>query len=77
MLKPCSEAVFWSANYVTSPCLLRFLMQRMLLAELAILAEFQPVRIVLLILVGLVVAALAFRAGQRNRVSHVSFAPLA
>jgi hypothetical protein len=52
-------------------------MQRMLLAELAILAEFQPVRIVLLILVGLVVAALAFRAGQRNRVSHVSFAPLA
>lgn len=56
--------------------LLRLLVQRMLLAELAILAELQPVRIVLLVLVGLVITALALRAGQRNRVAHPLLHPL-
>ena len=50
-------------------------MQRVLLAEFAVLAELQPVRIILLVLVGLIITALAFRAGQRNCVAH-SLAPL-
>ena len=45
-------------------------MQCVLLAELAILVEFDSIRIVLLVLVGLVVATLALSAGQRNRIAH-------
>ena len=44
-------------------------MRRMLLAELAILAELDPIRIVFLVLVGPVIAVLADRTGQRNRVA--------
>ena len=45
-------------------------MRRMLLAELAVLVEFQTIRIVLLVLIGLIVTAFAFRAGQCNRIAH-------
>ena len=45
-------------------------MQSVLLAELAILVEFDSIRIVLLVLVGLIVAALALSAGQRNCIAH-------
>lgn len=44
-------------------------MRRMLLAELAILAELDPIRIVFLVLVGPVVAIFANRTGQRNRIA--------
>ena len=44
-------------------------MRRVLLAELAILAELDPVRIVFLVLVGPVIAVLADRTSQRNRVA--------
>ena len=47
-------------------------MRRMLLAELAILVELKPIGIILLVLVGLIVAVLANRAGQRNGIAHVS-----
>ena len=47
-------------------------MRRMLLAELAIFIEFQPIWMVLLVLIGLVISVLANRAGQRNGVAHVS-----
>ena len=47
-------------------------MRRMLLAELAILIEFKPIGIILLVLVGLIVAVLANRAGQRNGIAPVS-----
>ncbi len=39
-------------------------------AEAAVLAHFQPVRIVLLVLHGVVVALFALRAGQGNFDSH-------
>lgn len=52
-------------------------MKRMLLAEFAVLIEFQPIRIVLLVLVGLIITALAFRAGQRNRIAHFFCTPFA
>ena len=45
-------------------------MQCVLLAELAILVEFDSVWIILLVLVGLVVATLALSAGQRNCIAH-------
>ena len=45
-------------------------MRRMLLAELAVFIEFQPIRMVLLVLVGLIVPILANRTGQRNGVTH-------
>ena len=45
-------------------------MRRMLLAELAIFIEFQPIWMVLLVLIGLVISVLANRAGQRNGVTH-------
>ena len=45
-------------------------MQSVLLAELTILVEFDSIRIVLLVLVGLIVAALALSAGQRNCIAH-------
>ena len=45
-------------------------MRRMLLAELAVFIEFQPIRMVLLVLVGLIVPILANRTGQSNGVTH-------
>jgi hypothetical protein len=48
----------------------------MFLAELAILIELQTIRVVLLILVGAVVAAMALRALQRDIVAHLLFTPL-
>ena len=56
--------------------LLRFLMNRVLLAELAVLVHLKPVRVVLLVLVGAVVAAMALRALQRDIVAHLLFTPL-
>ena len=49
--------------------LFRFLMRRVLLAEFAILVNLNPIGIVLLVLVGPVIAVLANRTGQRNRVA--------
>ena len=69
-------------NHFTSPfvprtaLLLRFLMHRMLLAELAVLIELQTIRVVLLVLVGAVVAAMALRALQRDIVAHPLLHPL-
>ena len=51
-------------------------MNRVLLAELAILVHFKPVRVVLLVLVGAVVAAMALRALQRDIVAHPLLHPL-
>ncbi len=51
-------------------------MRRMLVAELAILADLQAIRIVLLVLVGLVVAVLADGTGQRDRVAVPLLHPL-
>lgn len=51
-------------------------MERVLLAELAILIELQTIRVVLLVLVGAVVAAMALRALQRDIVAHLLFTPL-
>ena len=48
----------------------------MFLAELAILIELQTIRVVLLILVGTVIAAMALRAFQRDIVAHLLFTPL-
>ena len=48
----------------------------MLLAELAVLIELQTIRVVLLVLVGTVVAALALRALQRDIVAHLFLHPL-
>ena len=48
----------------------------MFLAELAVLIELQTIRVVLLILVGTVVTAMALRALQRNIVAHLLFTPL-
>ena len=62
-----SAKTFTSSN--AGKLLLRFLMRRMLVAELAILADFQAIRIILLVLVGLVIAVLANGAGQRDRVA--------
>jgi hypothetical protein len=56
--------------------LLGFLMDRVLLAELAVLIELQTIRVVLLVLVGTVVAALALRALQGNIVAHLFLHPL-
>lgn len=56
--------------------LLRFLMNRVLLAELAVLVHLKPVRVVLLVLVGAVVAAMALRALQRDIVAHLYLHPL-
>ena len=44
-------------------------------AEAAILAHFQPVRIVLLVLHGVVVALFALRAGKGDLHSHSSAPP--
>jgi hypothetical protein len=67
-------------NYFTPslhvPGLLRFLVNRVFLAELAILIELQTIRIVLLVLVGAVVAAMALRALQRDIVAHFFSHPL-
>ena len=49
--------------------LLCLFMRRMLLAELAILIELDPVRIVLLVLVRPIIAIFADRAGQRDRIT--------
>ena len=48
----------------------------MFLAELAVLIELQTIRVVLLVLVGTVVAAMALRALQRDIVAHLLFTPL-
>ena len=48
----------------------------MFLAELAVLIELQTIRVVLLVLVGTVVAALALRALQGNIVAHLFLHPL-
>ena len=45
-------------------------MQRVLLAPLAVLLELDAVRIVLLVLLGRVVAALALSAGQGDQRTH-------
>ena len=51
-------------------------MQRVLLAELAVLIELQTIRVILLVFVGAVVAAMALRALQRDIVAHLLFTPL-
>ena len=48
----------------------------MFLAELAVLIELQTIRVVLLVLVGTVVTAMALRALQRDIVAHLLFTPL-
>ena len=50
--------------------LLRLFVRRVLAAELAVLAELKTVRVVLLVLVRAIVAAMALRALQRNVVAH-------
>ena len=50
--------------------LLCFFMRRVLTAELAVFAELQTIRIVLLVLVRAIVAAMALRALKRNVVAH-------
>ena len=45
-------------------------MQSMLLAEFAVFIKLYPIRIILFVLIGLIVAILAFCAGQRNRIAH-------
>lgn len=50
-------------------------MHRVLLAELAVLIELQTIRVVLLILVRTVVAAVALRALQRDIVAHPYYTP--
>ena len=50
--------------------LLRLFVRRVLAAELAVLAELQTIRIVLLVLVRAIVAAMALRALKRNVVAH-------
>ena len=49
---------------------LGFLVKRMLLAELAVFIEFQSIRVIFFVLVGLIVAVLTFRTGQRNSIAH-------
>ena len=68
-------------SYFTSPFnplkrLFRLFVQRVLLAELAVLIELQTVRVILLVFVGAVVAAMALRALQRDIVAHLLFTPL-
>ena len=68
-------------SYFTSPFnplkrLFRLFVQRVLLAELAVLVHLKPVRVVLFVLVGTVVAAMALRALQRDIVAHSCFHPL-
>ena len=48
----------------------------MFLAELAVLIELQTIRVVLLVLVGTVVTAMALRALQSDIVAHLLFTPL-
>ena len=56
---------------VSEPNLLSgFLMQGVLVAPLAVLLELDAVRIVLLVLLGRVVAALALGAGQGDQSTH-------
>ena len=55
---------------ITSLTLLCFFVYGMFLAKLAILAQFNTIRIVFLVLIGLIVALFAFRTSQRNRVTH-------
>ena len=50
-------------------------MKGMLLAELAVLLHFQAIRVVLLVLVRAVVAAMALRALQRDIVAHALSTP--
>ena len=50
--------------------LLRLFVRRVLAAELAVLADLQMIRIVLLVLVRAIVAAMALRALKRNVVAH-------
>jgi hypothetical protein len=42
----------------------------MFFAKLAILIEFQSIRVVLFVFIGLIIALLAFSAGQRYRIAH-------
>ena len=50
--------------------LLRLFVRRVLAAELAVLAELKTVRVVFLVLVRAIVAAMALRALKRNVVAH-------
>ena len=43
----------------------------MFFAELAVFVQFDAIRIVLLVLVGLVVSLFAFSASQSNQITHV------
>lgn len=56
--------------------LLRFFVNRVLFAEFAVLIELQTIRVVLLVFVGTVVAAVALRALQRDIVAHFLITPL-
>ena len=56
--------------------LLRLLVNRMFLAELAVLVHLETVRVVFLVLVGAVVAVMALRALKRDVVTHSYFHPL-
>ena len=52
-----------------------FLVESMLAAEAAILVQFKTIRIVLLVLHRVVIALLAFAAGESDLNSHVSAPP--
>jgi len=58
------------AGYGPAKKLFYFLMRLMLPAGLAELAQFQPVRVLPLVLLGDVIAVFAGRASQRDQFSH-------
>lgn len=70
----CKETGFFRLGFfshaATSFLLLRLAVQRVLMAETAVLLHFQTVRIVLLVLHCVIVSLLALGAGQRDLNAH-------
>jgi hypothetical protein len=54
------------------PDLFCFFVRGMFLAEFAVFADLDAIRIVFLVFVCLIIALLALSAGQRNRHAHIS-----
>ena len=67
---------YWPMLVQTSDALSGFFMHRVALAPLAVLRQLDTIRIVLLVLLGRVVTALALRARQSDQRTHeFSFMP--
>ena len=67
-LHPCLVMIAWPLGNL----LFGFLVRRMLFAKLAVFIEFETIRIIFFVFVGLIITLLALGTSQRDCITHAA-----